>query len=91
MDPLTFTGMPCGTDQPITIDVPALRVQLQVIPDPRKRRGVRYPLAVLATLCGASQVHHSADWGTRTRRRTGAGVWPLPHTDAGGVGCSDLA
>ena len=85
MDPLTFTGMPRGTDQPITIDLPALRVQLQAIPDQRKRRGVRYPLAVLltiavlATLCGASQVHHSADWA-HERAAEPAQVFGLSRT-----------
>lgn len=68
MDRITFTVTPRGTDQPITIDLSALVGQLQTVPDQRKRRGVRYPLAVLlavavlAKLCGASQVHAIADW-----------------------------
>lgn len=68
MDAITFTVTPRGTDQPIVIDLRALVRQLQTVPDQRKRRGVRYPLtvllavAVLAKLCGASQVHAIADW-----------------------------
>jgi predicted transposase YbfD/YdcC len=68
MDAITFTVTPRGTAQPIVIELGALVRQLQTVPDQRKRRGVRYPLpvllavAVLAKLCGASQVHHIADW-----------------------------
>jgi hypothetical protein len=77
--------MPRGTDQPITIDLLAPRVQLQAIPDQRKRRGVRYPLAVLLTiavpapLCVASQVHHSADWA-HERAAEPAQVFGLSRT-----------
>lgn len=68
MDPITFTVTPRGSDQAITIDLRALLTQLQTVPDQRKRCGVRYPLAVLlaiailAKLCGDSQVHALADW-----------------------------
>src|SRR5882724_1933986 len=68
MDPITFTVTPRGSDQAITIDLSALLTLLQTVPDQRKRRGVRYPLAVLlaiavlAKLCGDSQVHALADW-----------------------------
>jgi predicted transposase YbfD/YdcC len=68
MDAITFTVTPRGTDQPIVLDLSALVQQLETVPDQRKRRGVRYPLAVLLTiavlakLCGASQVHAIADW-----------------------------
>jgi len=68
MDPITFTVTPRGSDQTITINLSALVLQLQTVPDQRKRRGVRYPLAVLlaiailAKLCGDSQVHALADW-----------------------------
>ena len=68
MDPITFTVTPRGSDQAITIDLTALLTQLQTVPDQRKRRGVRYPLAVLLTiavlakLCGDSQIHALADW-----------------------------
>ncbi len=68
MNPITFTAKPRGSDQTITIDVTALVARFQTVPDGRKRRGVRYPLAVLlsiavlAKLCGDSQVHAIADW-----------------------------
>lgn len=68
MDSITFTVTPRGSDQTITIDLAALLTQFQTVPDQRKRRGVRYPLAVLLTiavlakLCGDSQVHALADW-----------------------------
>ncbi len=68
MDPITFTVTPRGSDQAISIDLSALLTQLQTVPDQRKRRGVRYPLAVLLTiailakLCGDSQAHALADW-----------------------------
>jgi hypothetical protein len=45
-----------------------LLAHFATVPDQRQRRGVRYPLAVLLTtavlakLCGASQVHALADW-----------------------------
>jgi hypothetical protein len=68
MDSTTFTISPRGSDQTLTIDLSALLTQLQTVPDQRKRRGVRYPLAVLlaiavlAKLCGESQIHALADW-----------------------------
>src|SRR5215216_6112829 len=68
MDPITFTVTPRGSDQTMTIDLSALLTLLQTVPDQRKRRGVRYPLAVLlaiavlAKLCGQSQVHALAGW-----------------------------
>lgn len=68
MDAITFSATPRGTDQTITVDVRALLARFQTVPDGRKRRGVRYPLAVLlsiavlAKLCGDSQVHALADW-----------------------------
>jgi hypothetical protein len=68
MDPITFTVTPRGSDQALTIDLSALLTQLQTVPDQRKRRGVRYPLAVvlaiavLAKFCGDSQLHALADW-----------------------------
>jgi predicted transposase YbfD/YdcC len=73
MDAITFTVMPRGTDTPIHIDLTALLAHLQQVPDQRKRRGVRYPLAVLLTiavlakLCGDSQVHAIADWAHERR------------------------
>ena len=68
MDSITFTVTPRGSDQTMAIDLGALLTHLQTVPDQRKRRGVRYPLAVLlaiavlAKLCGDSQVHALADW-----------------------------
>src|SRR5215211_6203168 len=59
MDPITFTVTPRGSDQAITIDLSALLTQLQTVPDQRKRRGVRYPLAVLlaiATECSRARM-----------------------------------
>ena len=65
MDAITFIATPRGTDQS---DVTALLACFETVPDGRKRRDVRYPLAVLlaiavlAKLCGDSQVHALADW-----------------------------
>ena len=68
MNPITFTVTPRGTEQALTINLTELLMQFHTIPDQRKPRGVRYPLAVLLTiavlakLCGDSQVHALADW-----------------------------
>ena len=68
MDPITFTVTPQGPDQAVTINLTDLLARFQSVPDQRKRRGVRYPLAVLlaiavlAKLCGQSQVHALAGW-----------------------------
>ncbi len=68
MDAITFTVTPLGQNQSVTINVSALREHLALVPDQRKPRGVRYPLAVLlviavlAKLCGQSQVHALAHW-----------------------------
>ncbi len=68
MDAITFTVTPRGSTHSLTIDLTALLARFQTVPDQRKRRGVRYPLpvlltiAVLAKLCGDSQVHALADW-----------------------------
>jgi predicted transposase YbfD/YdcC len=68
MDPITFTITPPGQDRSLTINLTELLERLQAVPDQRKRRGVRYPLAVLLTiallakLCGQSQVHALAGW-----------------------------
>lgn len=67
-DPITFTVTPSGPERSLTINLTELLERLQTIPDQRKRRGVRYPLAVLlaiavlAKLCGQSQVHALAQW-----------------------------
>ena len=68
MNPITFTVTPAGQDRSLTINLTDLLERLQTVPDQRKRRGVRYPLAVLlaiavlAKLCGYSQVHALAGW-----------------------------
>ncbi len=70
MDAITFSATPRGTDQTITVDVRSLLAHFQTIPDGRKRRGIRYPLAVLlsvavlAKLCGDSHIHAIADWAS---------------------------
>jgi len=68
MNPITFTVTPAGQDRSLTINLTDLLQRLQTVPDQRKPRGVRYPLAVLlaiavlAKLCGYSQVHALAGW-----------------------------
>jgi predicted transposase YbfD/YdcC len=68
MNPITFTLVPPGHTQEMTIDVSALLEQFGSVPDQRKPRGVRYRLpvlltiAVLAKLCGASHLHALAHW-----------------------------
>jgi predicted transposase YbfD/YdcC len=59
--------MPTG-DAPLLLNLGAIYHQFQTLADGRKRRGVRYPLAVLLTiavlgkLAGYSQVAAIADW-----------------------------
>lgn len=68
MDLSTFTVTLPGHDRPLTINIADLMTWFHTLPDQRKRRGVRYPLAVrltiavLAKLSGQSQVHALADW-----------------------------
>lgn len=70
MNPIIFTVSPPGPTPPMTINLTALLDQFRTVPDQRTRRGVRYPLpvlltiAVLAKLCGHSQMHAVADWAT---------------------------
>jgi predicted transposase YbfD/YdcC len=67
-NPITFTVTPSGQERSLTINLTELLERLQTVPDQRKPRGVRYPLAVLlaiavlAKLCGQSQVHALAGW-----------------------------
>src|SRR5262245_44848872 len=74
-NPITLTVTPSGQERSLTINLTELLERLQTVPDQRKRRGVRckrrgvrYPLAVLlaiavlAKLCGQSQVHALAHW-----------------------------
>ena len=55
-------------DEPLLLDLRMLYQQFQTLPDQRKRRGVRYPgavlllIAVLAKLTGHSRVRALADW-----------------------------
>jgi predicted transposase YbfD/YdcC len=55
-------------ETPIVLDLGAIYQQFQTLADARKRRGVRYPLAVLLTiavlakLSGSSQVAAITDW-----------------------------
>jgi predicted transposase YbfD/YdcC len=68
MDGTTVTVSPFNRTQPFTLDLAAVHQQVQRIPDLRKPRGVRYPLAVLLTiarwakLAGYSQVREIAEW-----------------------------
>lgn len=73
MNLTTFTVTPVNGDGPMTIDVAAIYQQFAQVPDLRKRRGVRYPVAVLLTiavlgkLAGYRQVRALAEWA-RLRR-----------------------
>ncbi|MDP9314848.1 MAG: ISAs1 family transposase [Chloroflexota bacterium] len=84
MDPITFTVTPLGQDRTLTINLTDLLTHLQAVPDHRKRRGVRYPLAVLlaiavlAKLSGQSQVHALAGWA-QERAAELAAVFGLPR------------
>jgi predicted transposase YbfD/YdcC len=68
MHATTITVTPFGSDQPFTLDIATVYVHLDQVPDQRKRRGVRYPLAVLLTiallakLTGAVQMRAIAEW-----------------------------
>lgn len=84
MNPITFSVTPRATDQAITINLTELLLQFRTVPDLRKPRGVRYPLsvlltiAVLAKLCGDSQIHALADWA-HARASELAAVFGLPR------------
>lgn len=68
MYPTTFVVEVPTFDAPVTINVAALYQQFQTIADARKRRGKRYPLALLLTiavlskLAGYSSARAIADW-----------------------------
>jgi predicted transposase YbfD/YdcC len=68
MDATTVTVTPFGSEQPFTITIADVYTQFELVPDQRKRRGVRYPLAALLTiallakLAGASQLRALAEW-----------------------------
>jgi predicted transposase YbfD/YdcC len=71
-------------ETPVLLDIGALYRQFQTVPDARKRRGRRYPLAVLLTiavlakLAGASGVRALADWA-KLRRQELAELFELPR------------
>lgn len=68
MNATTVTVRPFGSEHSFTIDIADVHAQFQAVPDQRKRRGVRYPLAVLLTiallakLSGYSQLRALAEW-----------------------------
>lgn len=68
MNATTVTVQPFGSEHSFTIDIADVQAQLQAVPAQRKRRGVRYPLAVLLTialiakLSGYSQLRALAEW-----------------------------
>ncbi len=61
-------ALPWPADLPCALDLTALIAALTTLTDQRARRGIRYPLApmlaiaILAKLCGASQIEALADW-----------------------------
>jgi predicted transposase YbfD/YdcC len=73
MDATTVTVQPYGSDRAVTVDLRAIYAQFAQVPDQRRRRGVRYPLAVLLTialwakLTGANQVQAIAEWAHERR------------------------
>ncbi len=85
MDPIIFTVTPIGHDRTLTINLTDLLTCLQAVPDHRKRRGIRYPLAVLlaiavlAKLSGQSQVHAIDGWA-QERAAELAAVFGLPRS-----------
>jgi predicted transposase YbfD/YdcC len=68
MNRTTFTVELPTSDAPILLDLGAIYCQFLTLADGRKRRGVRYPLAVLLTiavmakLAALSQIAAIADW-----------------------------
>lgn len=84
MDPITFTVTLPNHEPALTINLTELLACFQTVPDQRKRRGVRYPLAVLLTiavlakLSGQSQVHAVAGWAT-ARADELAALFGLPR------------
>ncbi len=68
MNATTVTVQPFGSERSFTIDIAEVYSQFERVEDQRKRRGVRYPLAVLLTiallakLSGSSQVRALAEW-----------------------------
>lgn len=85
MHATTVTVQPFGSEHSFTIDIADVHAQLQAVPDQRKRRGVRYPLAVLLTialivkLSGYSQLRALAEWA-RERAVELAALFGLERT-----------
>jgi predicted transposase YbfD/YdcC len=71
-------------DTAVELDISALYRQFQSLADSRKRRGLRYPLAVLLTiavlakLCGASGARAIAEWA-QLRADSLADLFELPR------------
>jgi hypothetical protein len=84
MNSSTFTVTPVNGDRPVRFDIEHIYTQFLQLEDTRKRRGVRYPLAVLLTiavlakLAGASQLRALAEWA-RLRRHDLAPLFALPR------------
>ena len=85
MNATTVTVTPFGSEHSFTIDIAALFSEFEQVQDQRKRRGVRYPLAVLLTialiakLSGYSQVRAVAEWA-RERAEELAVLFGLERT-----------
>ena len=84
MHPTTLTVEVPSVSSPVVFDVETIYRQFQTVPDGRKRRGVRYPLAVLLTiatlakLAGYSKARAIADWA-RLRAADLADLFELPR------------
>jgi len=84
MHPTTLTVEVPSVSTPVVFDVGTIYRQFQTLPDGRKRRGVRYPLAVLlmiallAKLAGYSKARAIADWA-KLRASELADLFDLPH------------
>lgn len=85
MNATTVTVRSFWSAQPFTIDSVDVYAHLHAVPDQRKRRGMRYHLAVLLTiallakLAGASQVRVLATWA-RGRAEELATLFGLERT-----------
>jgi predicted transposase YbfD/YdcC len=72
-------------NEPLALDLSILYTRLQLLPDQRARRGVRYPLpmllliALLAKLSGQHQVRAIAEWAT-LRAQELAHLFQFPRT-----------
>jgi predicted transposase YbfD/YdcC len=84
MHPTTLTVDVPSVSAPLVFEVGTIYRQFQTLTDGRKRRGVRYPLAVLLTiallakLAGYSQMRAIADWA-KLRAAELAELFELPR------------